>query len=100
MATESAPKVFHIKRFQIGVNVLVQIALFAAIVVMVNIVAFNHYKRWDFTRSQKYSLSDKTKVVLKNLQKPVKAIEFFPSQITADIFPDVDSLLKEYAYLS
>ncbi len=100
MDNDPTPKTFHIKRLQIGVNVLLQIVLVAALVVMVNVLAFNHYKRWDFTRSQKYQLADKTRAVLKNLQKPVKAFVFFPAPTGADIFGDVDTLLKEYQHAS
>lgn len=98
--SEPAPKVFRIKRLQIGVNVLAQLALVAALVVMVNVLAFSHFKRWDFTHSQKYALSDKTKNVLRNLQKPAQAIIFFPAMIGSDIFPDVEGLLNECKYAS
>ncbi len=98
--SESAPKIFRIKRLQIGVNVVVQLALAVMIVAMVNALSFTHFKRWDFTRSQKYSLSDKTKHVLRDLPKPVKVFVFFPAPFGAEVFGDVDSLLKEYQYAS
>ena len=31
---------------------------------MVNYLGFEHYRRWDFSRDQKYALSDKTKRIL------------------------------------
>jgi hypothetical protein len=92
----SAPKTVSIKRFQIGVNVLVQIATTVLILGMVNYLAFNHYKRWDFSRSQKFALADQTKRVLANLKKPVTIIVFFSPAF--DIYSDVDNLLKEYQY--
>ena len=102
MATENpsqrGPKTVKIKRFQIGVNVLIQLVTLFLIIVMVNYIAFNHYKRWDYTRNRKYSLSEKTRRVLANLQKPVKAVVFFSSG--SDIYGDLDSLLKEYQYAS
>jgi hypothetical protein len=102
MATENrsqrGPKPVKIKRFQIGVNVLVQLITLFLIILMVNYVAFNHYKRWDFTRDKKYALSDKTKRVLDNLKKPVKAVVFFSSG--SDIYGDLDNLLREYQFAS
>jgi hypothetical protein len=87
-----------IRRFQIGINVLVQLIVTALIIWMINFFAYNHFKRWDFSRNQKYALSDQTKRLLKGLKKPVKVIVFFSE--ASDIFGDVDSLLKEYQYAS
>ena len=64
---DSAPSVApkrrstKIGRWQIGVNVLIQVALVVLLAAMVNALAFRHYKRWDHSRDQKYALSDKTK---------------------------------------
>ncbi|HZH98014.1 MAG TPA: GldG family protein [Fimbriimonadaceae bacterium] len=86
----------RIKRFQIGLNVLIQLAIVAGLVVMVNYLAYNHFKRWDFSRNQKYVLSDQTKQLLANLKKPVTAVIFFNPgmEITADVM----ALLREYEY--
>ena len=102
MATENSPqdgpKTFKIKRFQIGMNVLMQIIILVMIIGMVNYIAFNHFKRWDWSRSQKYSLADKTKRVLFGLKKPVNIVVFFASG--SDIYHDLENLLKEYQYFS
>jgi hypothetical protein len=98
MAENSAPKVFKIKRFQIGMNVLVQLFTLLVILIMVNYLAFAHYRRWDFSRNQKYAVSDTTKRLLKSLKKPVKVIVFFT--VASDIRGDIDTLLKEYQYAS
>ena len=95
---EAAPKVVKIHRFQIGVNVLIQMLIVVGIVLMLNYVSFRHFKRWDFSRDQKYALSSQSLNVLKNLPKPVKAIVFFSS--AGEIAPDVSSLLREYEYSS
>ena len=97
-STESAPKVVKINRFQIGVNVLVQVIVFFGIVVMLNYMSFRHFKRWDFSRDKKYELSSQTRSLLKSLKKPVKAVVFFSS--AAEIAPDVNSLLREYEFAS
>lgn len=91
-------KTIRIKRFQIGLNVLIQIVIAVFILGMVNYLAFNHYKRWDFSRDQKYSLSEQTKRILRNLKQPVKIIVFFSTGSV--IYTDVQSLLAEYQYSS
>ncbi|HEX8295003.1 MAG TPA: Gldg family protein [Chthoniobacteraceae bacterium] len=95
---ERKQKVVQISRFQIGVNVLVQLLIVAAIVGMVNYLSFRHFKRWDFSRDQKYALSSQTKNLLGSLKKPVKAIIFFSS--AAEIAPDVAALMREYEFAS
>jgi len=60
------PKKIH--RFQIGLNVVVQIGLLIFLALMVNYLGFEHYRRWDFSRDQKYALSDKTKRMLDSLK--------------------------------
>ena len=76
MATNSPEakpkKAPSIHRFAIGLNVLVQIVTLIFILVVINYYAFKHFKRWDFSRDQKYALSDQTKQLLVSLQKPVK----------------------------
>src|SRR5207244_4116679 len=52
-----------IGRIRIGLNVVVQVLLILFLAAMVNSLAFKHYKRWDFSRDQKYELFDKYKVV-------------------------------------
>jgi hypothetical protein len=93
---KTAPQ--NIKRLTIGLNVLVQVLVFTAIAAMVNYVSFRHFKRWDFSRNQKYALAELTKNLLSNLKKPVKAVVFFPS--AQGIAQDVGSLLREYEYAS
>lgn len=87
-----------IPRLQIGTNVLLQCVLFTALVLMLNYFTFRHFKRWDFSRNQKYALAPLTKNLLGTLKKPVQAIIFFPS--AAMIAQDVSSLLREYEYAS
>ncbi len=98
--TENAPakKSVTIKRVQIGLNVIIQIAVMIVIVGMVNYFSFHHFKRFDRTRDQKYVLSEQTKQVLAGLQKPVTAIVFFSSG--SEVYADVVALLREYEYAS
>ena len=85
-----------IGRIRIGLNVVVQIVLILFLAAMVNSLAFKHYKRWDFSRDQKYALSDKTKRFLDTLKGKMRITVFFPP--TTPITTDVQNLLTEYQY--
>src|SRR5437879_3022878 len=85
-----------IHRVQIGFNVLAQIVLILFLAAMVNSIAFKHYKRWDFSRDQKYALSDKTKRFLKTLKGKMRVTIFFSPNTTIAV--DVQNLLTEYQY--
>jgi ABC-2 type transport system permease protein len=100
MAEETNPRQTHsrkkIRRVRIGFNVLTQIVLALFLVAMVNSIAFKHYLRWDFSRDQKYALSDKTKRFLDTLKSKMRITIFFPP--TTPITTDVQNLLTEYQY--
>ncbi|SRR5579862_919778 len=85
-----------IKRFQIGFNVVLQVALLVFIIGMVNYLSFNHFKRWDFSRDKKYALSETTKSLLQHLKKPAKIFVFFSPN--TEVYGDVVNLLKEVQY--
>src|SRR5262249_57943142 len=85
-----------IGRVRIGFNVFVQIVLVLFLVAMVNAIAFKHYARWDFSRDQKYALSDKTNRLLETLKGKMRITVFFPP--TTTISTDVQNLLTEYQY--
>src|ERR1700746_967018 len=100
MANEANQRPRHsgrkIRRVRIGFNVLAQIALVLFLVAMVNSIAFKHYARWDFSRDQKYALSDKTKRFLDTLKGKMRITVFFPP--STPISTDVQNLLPEYQY--
>jgi hypothetical protein len=85
-----------IGRVQIGFNVLAQIILLLFLAAMVNSIAFKHYERWDFSRDQKYALSDKTKRFLRTIKGKMRVIVFFSP--STPITADVQNLLTEYQY--
>jgi hypothetical protein len=98
MAAEPKTTPPRIHRFQIGVNVLIQVALILFLAAMVNYLGFEHYRRWDFSRDKKYALSDKTKRFLDTIKGKVRMTIFFgPNN---PIGGDVTSLLTEYQYAS
>jgi hypothetical protein len=63
---------------------------------MVNSIAFKHYARWDFSRDQKYALSDKTKRFLDTINGKIRITIFFPP--STPISSDVQNVLTEYQY--
>jgi hypothetical protein len=98
MADETTPqgRPKKIRRVQIGLNVLAQIILLLFLAAMVNSIAFKHYQRWDFSRDQKYALSDKTKRFLRTIKGKMRVIVFFSP--STPITADVQNLLTEYQY--
>ena len=68
----ASPRRKKIHRVRIGVNVLVQVALLLFLAMMVNYLGFEHYRRWDLSRDQKYALSDKTKRFLETIKGKVR----------------------------
>ena len=90
------PKSIH--RVQIGLNVIVQVAILVVLAAMVNYLGFEHYRRWDLSRDQKYSLSDKTKQFLGSIKGKARITVFFGAQ--NPITSDVQNLLTEYQYAS
>src|SRR6266436_3310392 len=99
MPNESKPQTrrrMKIGRIRIGLNVLFQIVLILFLAAMVNSLAFKHYRRWDFSRDQKYALSDKTKRFLETLKDKMRITVFFAP--TTPITADVQNLLTEYQY--
>src|SRR3984893_10612339 len=94
--TQRAPKPAKIHRLRIGLNVIVQVTLLFFLVVMVNYLGFEHYRRWDLSRDQKYALSDKTKRFLETIKGKVRTTVFFAPN--NPIGPDVTALLTDYQY--
>jgi hypothetical protein len=90
-----------IKRLRIGTNVVLQTIIFAMIVLMINYLGFNRYRRWDLSRNNKYALSELTKKFLRSLKKDVKIYVFFaPTSQSAgsELYYDLQNLLKEYEF--
>lgn len=93
-----AKKPSSIPRLRIGLNVLVQATLALVLFGIANYLGFNHFKRWDYSRDQKYALGVQTKRVIANLKKPVRFIVFFSG--ASPVAQDTINLLKEYTYVS
>jgi hypothetical protein len=96
MATETPPKRKGIGRIQIGFSVFFLVIIVIVLAAMVNSLGLKHYKRWDFSRDQKYTLSDKTKRFLGTIKSKMRVTVFFAPN--TPITADVESLLTEYQY--
>ena len=93
-----------VPRRAIRFNVAVQIIAMAVLLVAVNYFSFNHYVRADFSRSQKFVLSEQTKRALRSLDKGRLRITvlFSPTSASPEtaLYGDVRNLLKELIFSS
>ena len=65
-----------------GVNTLIMLAAFIAIVLIVNFISFANHSRIDTTFTNQFSLDSDTKNLLDNLKEPVRAIAFYREDIS------------------
>jgi ABC-type uncharacterized transport system involved in gliding motility auxiliary subunit len=82
------------QRFVLKAAFSVSTLLAIAIVLMANYLSFRHYQRFDLTREGLFTLSDKTKAVLRELKTDVD-IYLFMSRNESN-FSDTHELLKRY----
>jgi ABC-type uncharacterized transport system involved in gliding motility auxiliary subunit len=74
------------------------VLLLAALLLIVNYFGFKYYKRFDWTRTHLYSLSAKTRNVLKNLHQDVDAVVFLSPQ--DELYSPLKETLARYAAAS
>ena len=56
MADEAiSPPPKRIHRFQIGLNVILQVAIVIVLAAIINYLGFEHYRCWDYSRDHKYA---------------------------------------------
>ncbi len=84
----------------IGANVVFMILIAIAIFVFVSYINDRHYYRCDFTASGKYSLTAKTKKILKNLDQPVFITSLLVKSKDYRFYGQIVDILEEYKYLS
>ena len=83
-------------RIEVGFNIVVQIALVVAALVMLNWLGNKYYARFDWSRGKNITLSPQTKALLGGLEKPVQAIVMFATGGEAEA--DAQVLLREYQF--
>lgn len=86
-----------------GLRVTLQIA--AATVITACVIGWSsgHFRRYDFSRSQRFELSNQTKQTLWFLASPAKVIVYFSptsSAIGSELYGDIMALLREYQFLA
>src|SRR5580698_4475247 len=78
-----------------GPQSILNLLLVAFILAVINYIGFKHYKHWDLSASQFYTLSPKTIDVLKNLDSPLTIYTFLDPKNTVQD-DQIANLLKEY----
>jgi ABC-type uncharacterized transport system involved in gliding motility auxiliary subunit len=76
------------------------VLLLAALLVILNYFGGKYYKRFDWTGSELYSLSEKTTNVLRDLKKDVNFIVFLSPDQQQEIFQPTTELLARYGAAS
>jgi ABC-type uncharacterized transport system involved in gliding motility auxiliary subunit len=88
-------KVFSARRTtRLGANSILMVVLFAGILVIVNFLAARHATQWDFSETQRFTLSPQTLRVLRGLTREVKVTVF--SQERSPSFSAYRDLLDSY----
>ncbi len=82
------------RRMNIGANVTAQILLAALVLVMVNYLAMRHYRRFDWTSGDIYTLSEQTDSVLRSLPRDVEVIVMMSQG--DPVFVETREMLERY----
>lgn len=100
-ATKPAKTKASVSRAGIGFGVLVQSLCVLFLVVAANYVGFNYFQRWDFSRSQRFTLAEQTKQALKQFQPALKMTVYFsPTNLglESSLYGDTQNLLAELQF--
>jgi len=76
------------------------LAVTAAIIVVVNVLSERFFVRWDVTEDKQFTLSDATKDILRELDRPVTIRAYFTDDLPprlVKVKKDFNNLLVEYA---
>ena len=83
---------------QYGLMTLIGTLLIILLLGVVNWFGNEHFKRWDVTRVGRYTLSDQTIRILKNLKQDIRVIGFFTTQTTNELQQFLDLIEEFKAY--
>lgn len=81
-----------------GVNALILILLVLGILLIVEAISARHSARLDLTAGKRFTLSEQTSRILKNLEKPVRITAFY--QEASPQAAEARDILDQYAYAS
>ena len=90
----------RLRRWGIGLNVLISCAALFAIVVMTNYLASRHFVRFNWTGDARFRLAPETLGVLAALTNQVKVVVLFERDVQGTLYGDVKELLREYQLMS
>ncbi|HEY8901556.1 MAG TPA: Gldg family protein [Chthoniobacterales bacterium] len=88
-------------RTGIGFGVVIQAICVVFLVIVANNIGFNYFQRWDFSRSQRFSLAEQTKQVLRQFDKPATIIVYFSASsltLESSLAGDLENLLAEVQF--
>ncbi len=88
-------------RAGIGIGVVLQAACMVFLVIAANYIGFNYFQRWDYSRSQRFSLADQTKQALRQFDQPAKIVVYFSTTslgLESSLAGDVENLLTELQF--
>lgn len=86
------------RRMASSLNTIIAVLLAALTLVLVNYLSYRHHWRTDLSRTQFYTLSDKTLSLLDSLTNKIEVVVFLGME--SDVHMDVRNLLEEYEYAS
>ena len=89
-------RAFSGREARFGTVAILSAVVVLAILVALNYLASRHNKRWDLTAARQFTLSDQTRKILQELERPV-SIKVFAQ---GDDFERFRDRLNEYAYVS
>ncbi len=93
--------VSRMPRRSIRIHVAIQILSALTALLAIQVLAFEFYARWDFSRSQKFALAEQTKRVIRKLDQPLRITVFFSRTTLSPasmLYLDVQNLMKEFVF--
>ena len=73
-----------------GANSAVMLVAFTGIIFVIGFITFENNRRMDLTATNQFSLAERTKDILENLEEPVHAIAFYKESRR----PDLDTIVR------
>jgi hypothetical protein len=100
MATETQPQSSFSPRrkWSIGLDVLLRTVVVLAVVIMINYLGGQYFKRFFLSSQTKIALSSRTVSVLKSLTNQIKVTLYYDKE--DPLYPTLAALLKEYRNVS
>jgi ABC-type uncharacterized transport system involved in gliding motility auxiliary subunit len=84
------------RSFKYTTNAVIYSLIILVITCVINFIVLKHDKQWDLTQNKRFSLSEQSVKVLKNLKSEVNIIMFYPDMAKMQF----NDLFKQYSYHS